>query len=124
MVAACICVGLAVLAVAPSSAYAGKADVVAARAVPLGGGRYRFEVGVRHDDRGWDHYADRFEILSLAGTILGTRVLVHPHVDEQPFTRALDGVLIPPALRRVRIRAHDKVDGYGGRELILTLPGR
>ncbi|TCS61777.1 hypothetical protein [Varunaivibrio sulfuroxidans] len=115
---------LAVVGLQTPPAFAGKADVVAARATPLGGGRYRFDVTVRHDDQGWGHYADRFEILSPAGAVLGTRVLLHPHDDEQPFTRALGSLRIPPAMHRVRIRAHDKRDGYGGRELILALPGR
>ncbi len=109
----------ALLLAAPASA--GEADVVDARARRTADGSWRFEVTVRHADTGWEHYADEWEVLAPDGTLLGERVLLHPHVEEQPFTRALSGVEIPPGVNRVRIRAHDSVHGYGGRELVLEL---
>ncbi len=47
-----------------------------------------FAVTLSHADSGWEHYADRFEILSPDETLLYTRVLHHPHVDEQPLPAA------------------------------------
>jgi hypothetical protein len=61
-------------------------------------------------------------VLAPDGTVLGTRVLQHPHVDEQPFTRSLSGVAVPPGLVQVSIRAHDSVHGWGGKTVTLTLP--
>lgn len=72
-----------------------------------------FYVSVLHEDKGWDHYADRFEILSPDGKILATRILAHPHVNEQPFTREKYNVSIPIGLKAIDVRAHDKVHGYG-----------
>ena len=46
-------------------------------------------VTLAHPDTGWDHYADGWEVVTGDGTSLGLRVLAHPHVDEQPFTRSL-----------------------------------
>ncbi len=113
----------ALLAVAaPASADAGEADVEGAGILPTGDGRYRVEVTVRHADTGWEHYADRWEVLTPDGRLLATRVLVHPHVDEQPFTRSLSGVEIPADVSRVVVRAHDKVHGYGGREVAVAVP--
>lgn len=103
-------------------AFAGEADVVDAVVKRQPDGRYRFDVTVRHADEGWDHYADRFEILAPDGTVLGTRVLLHPHVEEQPFTRSLGDVAIPAGVAVVRIRAHDSVHGYGGTEVERELP--
>jgi len=100
---------------------AGKADVVEASARAAGNGSWSFAVTVKHADSGWSHYADNFEILGPDGTLLGRRVLVHPHVNEQPFTRSLGGVKIPEDVKKVHIRAHDKVHGFGGREIDLTL---
>ncbi len=54
--------------------------------------------------------------------MLGTRVLLHPHETEQPFTRALGGVKIPENVAEVTLRAHDRVHGYGGQELTVELP--
>jgi hypothetical protein len=53
--------------------------------------------------------------------VLGTRVLYHPHVAEQPFTRSLGGVEVPQGAREVVVRAHDLVHGYGGKEATVTL---
>ncbi|WP_419797124.1 MAG: hypothetical protein ACNI26_12350 [Terasakiella sp.] len=74
---------------------------------------YNFAVTVRHDDSGWDHYADRYEIRSLEGAVLGVRVLAHPHVDEQPFTRSVGGIHIPKDLTYVLIRGRDNKGIYG-----------
>jgi len=98
---------------------AGLADVVAAEA-QCEGARCTFLVTVRHGDEGWDHYADRYEVRDEAGDVLGTRVLRHPHVDEQPFTRSL-AIDVPQKVRSVRIRAHDSKHGEGGRGIALDL---
>jgi hypothetical protein len=84
-------------------------------------GTWTFEVTVQHEDTGWEHYADRWEVLTLEGEVLATRVLAHPHVDEQPFTRSQGGILIAEEIDRVRVRAHDGVHGYGGREVVADL---
>jgi hypothetical protein len=82
----------------------------------------RFDVTVRHDDEGWKHYANRWEILSPDGELLATRELAHPHVNEQPFTRSLDNVRIPADLSEVIVRAHDSVHQRGGKELTVQMP--
>lgn len=112
---------LALLLIAPP-ALAGEADVVDAKLERSGPDTYTFAVTVRHADTGWDHYADQWQVLAPDGTVLATRVLNHPHVDEQPFTRTLENVHIPPEIHRVRIRAHDKVHDFGGAERELDLP--
>jgi hypothetical protein len=107
---------------APVPAWSGEADVVDARARATAQGVYSFAVTVLHADTGWGHFADKWEVLAPDGTVLGTRVLQHPHVDEQPFTRSLSGVAVPPGLVQVSIRAHDSVHGWGGKTVTLTLP--
>lgn len=87
-------------------------------------GRYGFSVTLKHADNGWDHYADGWQVLSPEGKVLGERVLLHPHVNEQPFTRSLSGVVVPAGLKRVSIRAHDKVHGHSPDLFQVTLPGR
>ncbi len=105
-----------------AGALAGEADVVRAEALAEGGGAWRFRVTVAHGDTGWDHYADKWDVLAPDGTVLGTRVLLHPHETEQPFIRALGGVKIPEHVAEVTLRAHDSVHGYGGKELTVKLP--
>ncbi len=117
-------VGAVWLGAAIGNAFAGEADVVGVDVRVSGEGTFAIDVTVRHADTGWDHYADRWEVLAPDGAVLGARVLLHPHVDEQPFTRSLSGVQIPQAIRTVRVRARDKVDGYGGREMVVSVPGR
>lgn len=104
-----------------STAFPGEVDVVAVEFQQDNDGTYRFNVTLRHTDTGWDHYSDRWEVLALDGTILGTRVLAHPHVDEQPFARSLSGVKIPKGVKKVEIRGHDSVHAFGGEAMIADL---
>lgn len=115
--------GLAAVALAWASvAVAGQADVESARLERAGDGSYTAIVTVSHADEGWNHYADAWQVLAPDGQVLGTRELVHPHVDEQPFTRSLRGLRVPEGLDEVRVRARDKVHGYGGREVTIEVP--
>lgn len=82
---------------------------------------WAFDVTLSHPDTGWDHYADGWRVVSMDGSILGTRILYHPHVDEQPFTRSLGGVSIPEGTTEVRIEASCNVDGWSGRYVTVTL---
>ncbi len=101
-------------------ALAGPADVVSASA-KCSTSTCDFVVTVRHQDAGWDHFANAWQVVAPDGRVLATRVLRHPHVGEQPFTRGLRGVEIPPALEEVRIRARDSVHGLGGKEVVVEI---
>ena len=116
-----LALALAVLGAPPPIA-AGKADVIAAEMQPGGDGTWRISATVRHADEGRGHYADAWQALAPDGRVLATRELHHPHVDEQPFTRSLRGVRIPPGVSAVPIRARDSVHGHGGRRVTLTVP--
>ena len=104
------------------AALAGEVDVENVTASKDSDGVYSFSVTVRHADTGWDHYANKWDVLGPDGTVLGTRILHHPHVDEQPFTRSLRGVAVPDGVEKVTLRAHDSVHKYGGKELTIELP--
>lgn len=110
-----------VLTFASSPVFAGEADVIDVTVVKVDADVFRFSVTVRHDDEGWDHYADRWEVLDLDGNSLGSRVLMHPHVEEQPFTRSMT-LSLPMNVKEVRVRAHDKLHEYGGKEMVVTVP--
>ena len=103
-------------------AWADQADVVGATVKRNAGGKLDFSVTVRHADEGWDHYADRWEILGPDGKVLATRVLQHPHVEEQPVTRTLENVDLPKGVGRVTVRTHDSRHGLGGKEVTVDLP--
>jgi hypothetical protein len=104
------------------------ADVEFVRAVLSPEGRWAFSVTVRHPDTGWEDYTDGWDVTTVDGTVLKvnaadrfTRLLLHPHENEQPFTRSQSGILIPEEITQVIIRAHDLVDGYGGQEVTIDL---
>lgn len=101
---------------------AGQANVLKAEIERQDDGRFSITATLRHADTGWGHYADRWEVIGPQGQILGKRVLWHPHIDEQPFARSLSGIRIQPTDTWVKIRAHDSVHGYGGREVTLSVP--
>lgn len=106
----------------------GNADVVFVRAEQEADGTWAFDVTVEHPDTGWEDYADGWDVVTLDGRVLKadpddpfTRLLLHPHVDEQPFTRSQNGLTIPQGVTQVTVRAHDIVDGYGGEEVTVDL---
>jgi hypothetical protein len=106
----------------------GNADVLHVRAVQGSDGTWTFHVTVEHPDTGWEDYADGWDVVMPDGTVLKpdpdsqfTRTLLHPHVNEQPFTRSQSGVEIPEGVTAVRVRAHDLVDGFGGQEVVVDL---
>jgi len=106
----------------------GNADVLHVRAVQSGDGSWTFSVTVDHPDTGWEDYADGWDVLTPDGQVLKpdpdspfTRLLLHPHETEQPFTRSQSGIVIPTGASRVLVRAHDLVDGYGGQEVWVDL---
>jgi hypothetical protein len=102
--------------------HASEADVVKVNILSTGDRVYRIDVTVRHADSGWDHYANRWEVRTLDGKVLGIRELAHPHVQEQPFTRSLRGVAIPKGIEKVELRAHDSVHDYGGKTIAVQVP--
>ena len=106
----------------------GNADVVYVRMVQAQEGTWTVHVTVRHADTGWQDYADGWDVVTDEGAVIKpdpdapfTRLLLHPHVDEQPFTRSQSGVAIPPEARSVTVRAHDLKDGWGGIEVDVDL---
>jgi hypothetical protein len=113
---------IAGLLLAAATAYAGEAEVVKVEIIKTGSDTFGVDVTVRHADEGWKHYADKWEVVAPDGTVLATRILYHPHADEQPFTRSLSGVKIPVSIKEVTVRAHDSVHGYGGKTVKAALP--
>ncbi|MDO6730592.1 hypothetical protein Q4577_11230 [Marinovum sp. 2_MG-2023] len=109
----------------PAVAMAGDPEIVKVKVTKPDMG-WRFEVTVRHDDAGWDHYADAWEVTDLDGKRLGYRKLHHPHEHEQPFTRSLRGLMIPDGIRVVLVRAHCSEHGWSSNpvEVKLSPSGR
>jgi hypothetical protein len=108
--------------------HAANADVTYVRAVQTGAGVWTFHVTVKHPDTGWEDYADGWDVVLPDGSVVlpnpddpFTRLLLHPHETEQPFTRSQSNIAIPPDVTEVTVRAHDLVDGFGGQELVVDL---
>ncbi|MCP4818659.1 MAG: hypothetical protein GY883_05695 [Shimia sp.] len=94
-----------------TAAFADAPQITDAHATRSGGG-WRFDVTLLHPDTGWDHYADGWRVELADGTVLTTRVLAHPHVNEQPFTRSQTGVSVPEGVGTVYVRSRCIVDGW------------
>jgi len=97
------------------------ANVTFVRAVSDGDNSWTFHVTVEHPDTGNSDYADGWDIITPENEVLKadpndsfTRLLAHPHVNEQPFTRSQSGITIPDGVNGVFVRAHDLVHGWGG----------
>ena len=104
------------------------ANVLFVKAQATGDSTWTFTVTVEHPDTGWEDYADGWDVLLPDGEVVKpdtdspfTRLLLHPHETEQPFTRSQNGVKIPADVAQVVVRAHDLVDGFGGKEVVVDL---
>lgn len=82
---------------------------------------WSFDVTLEYPDKGWDDYADGWHVATVDAEVLGTRILLHPHVNEQPFTRSLTHVSVPPEIDQVVIRSHDLVSGYSPETVLVPL---
>ena len=83
---------------------------------------YQFNVQVSSPDTGCEQYADWWEVLSEEGQLLYRRVLLHSHVNEQPFARS-GGPVPVGSTTKVIVRAHMNIGGYGGAALRGSVSG-
>jgi len=95
--------------------------VIEAGTIRQSGGSWTVSATLSHPDTGWEHYANGWRVLDMDGNELGLRVLAHPHEQEQPFTRSLNGVMIPQGTTQVQIQARCLVDGWSKDTYVLTL---
>ncbi|SFA86287.1 hypothetical protein SAMN05421688_1265 [Poseidonocella pacifica] len=103
----------------PHTALADPPEIRAAMATRTGD-TWRIDVTIAHPDTGWDHYADGWEVIAPTGEGIGFRELLHPHVNEQPFTRSLQ-VSVPEGVGSLFIRARCLQDGWGETKVPLAL---
>jgi len=114
-------VAAALIALCAVYAHAGEVDVVDVTIEALGDGKFRINATLAHDDTGWDHYADRWDVLDESGQVIGVRELAHPHVNEQPFTRSVS-ISIPESVKTITVRANDSVHETGGKTFDIAVP--
>ncbi len=112
---------VSLLLVGSSLVIANEVEVVDVKATQANDKTWGFRVTLKHDDEGWDHYANEWQVIAPDNKILATRTLYHPHVKEQPFTRGTSGVKIPATIRTIRIIAKDTVHGLSTKALELDL---
>ncbi len=104
------------------------ADVLFVKAEETDTETWTFQVTVFHPDTGWEDYANGWDVVLPDGTVVlpnpddpFTRLLLHPHETEQPFTRSQSNIYIPADVTAVIVRAHDLVAGFGGEEVVVEL---
>jgi hypothetical protein len=109
--------------VAASDAPVGQlcASVIDAEATK-NGDTWTFALTVRSDDISTTEFGDSWELRTLDGEVIATRVLAHEHMNEQPFTRSMSGIVIPEGITTVIGVAHHSVGGYCGETLEIQLP--
>lgn len=107
---------------------AANADVLFVKAEETAAETWTFQVTVFHPDTGWEDYANGWDVVLPDGTVVlpnpddpFTRLLLHPHETEQPFTRSQSNIHIPADVTAVTVRAHDLVAGFGGEEVAVEL---
>lgn len=104
------------------------ANVIYVKAIQASDGSWTFHVTVTHPDTGWDDYTNGWDVVTPDNSVIKpdpnsafTRLLLHPHVNDQPFTRSQANIVIPAGVTIVTVRAHDFIDGFGGLEVAVDL---
>tara|TARA_R110002074_G_scaffold333468_3_gene503667 strand:+ start:114 stop:506 length:393 start_codon:yes stop_codon:yes gene_type:complete len=100
------------------------AQVTGVLATQKADGSWCFGTSVRHNDQGWQHYADGWQVLDPDGNQIAFRLLGHPHDNEQPFTRSKCNISVPSELSKVIVRAKCNKHGYGGKPFVVNLKSR
>ncbi len=106
--------------VSGSVAFAGEVKIVAADFNNTGDQHWAVSVTLKHADSGWDHYADDWRIVDANGKVIANRVLAHPHIDEQPFTRSQSHIRLPDS-GVIYLEAHDKRHGWARQRLSVDM---
>ena len=104
----------------PIPCFANEVEIVETR-FEKSGDTWTVHTTLRHEDSGWDHYADKWRVIDRHSKTLGERVLFHPHENEQPFTRSQSGIRIPDDVPVVYVEAHDKVHGWSKQRVLVDL---
>ena len=98
------------------------AQVEFVKAVQSSNGSWTFYVTVRHNDEGWNHYANLWEVVDPeSGEVFAERVLAHPHETEQPFVRSQSRIIFLEGQRSVEVRAKCQLHGYDGKSVLVDL---
>jgi hypothetical protein len=80
-------------------------------------GGYNISVTVSSADEGCSQYADWWEVVNEDEELVYRRILLHSHVDEQPFTRSGGPVPIE-SNEEVIVRVHMNNSGYRSQAMI------
>ena len=72
---------------------------------------YNFSVGITSPDKGCEQFANWWEVITEDGSLIYRRILLHSHVDEQPFIRSGGPVKISKN-QTVIVRVHMNNTGY------------
>lgn len=97
-------------------------DVLEASAARTDGDTWQFSATLSSPYDSPQRYADAWRVLTANGVELGVRELAHDHAGEQPFTRALSGVVVPADVDTVIIQGRDLINGWGGATVEVQLP--
>ena len=102
-------------------AWAGDVEILQVEFFQKGINTWQASATLKHADEGWKHYADAWRVMLPSGLVAGLRTLHHPHVDEQPVTRSLANIEIPPGVEKVTVEAHDKIHGWAKKQVQVDL---
>ena len=102
--------------------FAGGADVIDGDITRDSNGRYTVTATIQHKDEGPEHFANHLQVLTPEGKLVGAMHFIDPHIHVQPFVTIVQSVNVPQGVRELRLRAHDKVHSYTGKEFKLKVP--
>jgi hypothetical protein len=102
--------------------FAGGADVIDGKITRDSNGRYSVFATIQHNDEEPKHFVNKFQVLTPDGKVIGEMYFLESHLHEQPFVGMAQSVKVPDGVRELRLRAHDRLHGYSGKEFKLKVP--
>lgn len=112
--------GVAALWLVAASAAAGEVEIMDVE-FRISGKAWDVRAMLRHQDSGWEHYADALRVVMDDGVELGSVIFEAPHVGEDVFKPAIRGVFIPQGVMTVYVEAHDNVHGWSRQRVKVDL---
>lgn len=79
------------------------------------------EVVLKHDDDGWEHYADSVAIFTTAGEKLANVAIKRPHAGHDYISVRLNNLDLPEGTEALIIKGNCSIDGWVGQPVTVSL---
>jgi hypothetical protein len=85
------------------------------------GSTWTVHVTLRHDDQGFEHYANGWRLVDAKKNVIAAQELYHPHDKKKSFTDSKANIKIPSQTKLVFLEAQAKPHGWSKQRVRIDL---